>query len=1015
MARRSLILSRPVLACGVLLAAASAATAQLPTTELHSMFPPGGKVGTTFNVRTTGANQDDAWKLMFLHPGITAEIKKAAVNDEFLPEPLPQAGHFQVTIAGDVPPGLYEAWVVGRFGISNPKTFAVGTRDEWIDDGSNRQPASAKEIPVGYTINGQADANVVDYFAVTLKQGQRILVECLGQRIDSRINATLAISDEQGTELVRDLDTDGYDPLLDFTAPADGKYLIAVWDFYFDGGTDYFYRLHVHEDPRIDFVFPPAGTAGSSGQFTVYGRNLPQGKPAASVTVNGHTLEAITADIALPAETPRLDVVKYLEPQSVGLDAVPYTLPATRPVMVGIATSPITLESEPNNDFLAPQTLSVPCEVAGQFFPERDIDVYQFDARKGETFIIEVISHRLGLDTDPFLSIDRLTKDGAGKITVAAGVAQVDDSQNRNNLIGGVFDTSTDDPSYRFVAPEDATYRVIVTDQFGDSRNDARMVYRLAIRPEAPDYRLYAVPEDIKVANNNQIPFHSLVLRRGGTALLKVSAERLDGFSGDIALSAQDLPAGVSCAGGILTPQQTTVWLVFEAAEDAAEWAGPIRILGRAATDQEELQREARAGSIIWGTGNNQQTRPEYRVVRQLTLSVTSEMAPALVRVGETKMYETSLGGSLNLPIQLTRRNDFNEAVKLVASNVPNEVKPGDVDIAGDKSEGALTIAITNAKAVPGTYTFYLRSDTKVKYSRNPELVTRTEQQRDQLNEIANQLNEQVKTLTEQKDAAVKTATDAAANAKTTAEAKTAADKAVEQAAEALKQAEAKLAEARKAAEAHADDQAAQDAVAAAEKELTAAGEAKKSADEDAAKATQSASEAQTAQQSAEEAKTKAEQALKDSQDKAKRATDAKTALDKRVEEVKKANNPADVNIALVSTPIQLRIVSTPIKLAAAQAEVQVKKKDKAELLLQLERLYGFAEAVELTLEAPKDAAGLAAEKLSVAADQSEGRLQVTAAENTPVGKHAVVIRAKAQFNKVNVEATIPATIEVVE
>ena len=61
--------------------------------------------------------------------------------------------------------------------------------------------------------------------------------------------------------------------------------------------------------------------------------------------------------------------------------------------------------------------------------------------------------------------------------------------------IGSDFDASSDDPSYKFAVPEDGTYRLMVRDQFGDGRKDPSFVYRLAIRPPEPDFRLLAYPD----------------------------------------------------------------------------------------------------------------------------------------------------------------------------------------------------------------------------------------------------------------------------------------------------------------------------------------------------------------------------------------------------------------------------------------------------------------------------------------------------------------------------------------
>ena len=78
---------------------------------------------------TVGGNDlEDVDKLLFSHPGITATAKMSTPT-EFEKTPKPLAGQFTVTIAGDVPPGTYEAMVIGRFGMSNPRQFAVVRAD----------------------------------------------------------------------------------------------------------------------------------------------------------------------------------------------------------------------------------------------------------------------------------------------------------------------------------------------------------------------------------------------------------------------------------------------------------------------------------------------------------------------------------------------------------------------------------------------------------------------------------------------------------------------------------------------------------------------------------------------------------------------------------------------------------------------------------------------------------------------------------------------------------------------
>src|SRR5690606_6933415 len=137
----------------------------------------------------------------------------------------------------------------------------------------------------------------------------------------------------------------------------------------------------VHGSTRVDYVFPSAGLAGTNMQTTVYGRNLPGGRPTGHVRLDGVELEALDVNIELPADATTLSVGGYLEPNSSALDGIPFSMGPSAPVLVGIAQAPVIREAEPNNLPETAQVIPVPCEVAGQFFPSRDQDWFQFDMK----------------------------------------------------------------------------------------------------------------------------------------------------------------------------------------------------------------------------------------------------------------------------------------------------------------------------------------------------------------------------------------------------------------------------------------------------------------------------------------------------------------------------------------------------------------------------------------------------------------------------------------------------------
>src|SRR5204863_1331894 len=121
-----------------------------------------------------------------------------------------------------------------------------------------------------------------------------------------------------------------------------------------------------------------------------------------------------------------------------------------------------------------------------------------------------------------------------------SGMAQVDErpDRGRRNPAADDFDASIDDPAYKFVVPEDGTYRLLVRDQFGDGRKDPSFVYRLVIRTPQPDFRLLAYPSSPPPTQQQQIqtPLAAASIRRGGTVAFNLALQRRDEFDGEVAV-----------------------------------------------------------------------------------------------------------------------------------------------------------------------------------------------------------------------------------------------------------------------------------------------------------------------------------------------------------------------------------------------------------------------------------------------------------------------------------------------
>jgi hypothetical protein len=663
---------------------------ELPAIQLSTVFPPGGKAGSDVEVGITGAELEEVAAMRFSHPGITAKLK---------------ANRFVVTIAPDVPPGIYDARIVGLSGISNPRAFVVGDQPEIVKTKANNSPADAVELPVGAIFSGSVKAAANDYFKFTAKKGQRLLVECIAPEIDSRLSPVLAVLDSSGQEL--EVSRNG--GLLDFTAPADGSYLVRLSDLSFGGDPEHFYRISVTTAPHIDFILPLSGQPGVKSKFALYGRNLPGGSPANIVSADGKALEKLDVDIEPPAAGAYgSDGLTALA--SADVDGFSYRLNTpqglSNPVFISLCPAPVIAEQKPNETPDQSQKISPPCEIDGQFLPPEAAHWFVFDAKKGDVWWIEVLSSRLDVHTDPLLLVQR-----AGADAQEASAPEAKPVERR-------FHTGSNDPAYRLEAKEDGAWRVGVTDLFASTRPDPARVFRLSIHKESPDFHLAAFvePPPEKADDRIAIPNAPLV-RGGGTTAIRIEAFRHDNFGGDIELSAEGLPAGVTSKPTAIPAGKNEGWLLLTACEKPGSWAGTIRVIGQATVDGNELAREARGAAILWMVPDSRAVPAHARLTRDVVLAVSAkEAAPISVEPAEDKVWEAPVGGKLVIPLKVTRRGDFKGALKLKGFGAPGIEALAALDVAAGAGAATATIDLAAVKIPAGDHTIYFEGAAKGKF-----------------------------------------------------------------------------------------------------------------------------------------------------------------------------------------------------------------------------------------------------------------------------------------------------------
>jgi hypothetical protein len=696
----------------------------LPNPRLLTIIPPGGKVGTTVEVTFTGTDVEEPEALLFSHAGLKAEPilpppppkpdpKKPAPK----PTPPPAITKFRVTIAPGTPLGTHDVRLVNKWGVSNPRAFVVGDLAEVQEKEPNNDVEQAQRVELNTTVNGAITAPTdVDYYVFAGKKGQRVVVSCLSSSIDSRLHAALELYGPTGTgrKLASNRNYRGTDALLDARLPADGDYYVRVYQFtYTLGGPEYFYRLSITTAPWIDAIDPPMVEPGKPATLTVYGRNLPGAQPDRTARVGGRVLEKLTVTLTPPADPAareRLDYSGRVGPVGSELDGFEYRLRnaagASNPYFLAYARAPVVLANSANATPDTAQEIAVPCEIAGRILKKNQRAWFTFAAKKGEVLSIEIYSERLGAPTDIYC----LLYNAANK----QQLAELDDNPETLNPIK--FYTRNDDPPrFRFVAPADGKYQIMVSGRAAAAQAGPRHLYRVRITPEQPDFRLIVMPPADNRPDAARLPQY-------GHQFCTVLVWRLDGFNGPITLTAEGLPAGVTCPPVVLAPNMKQVQLVLEATPKAAPGVYPVTIKGNAMINGQVVGRTARPASITWPGQPGQGVPLISRLDRQFLISVRE---PAPYRVTATLDKAAVLQGEkANLTLKLARiQADFKGALQATAPDLPpnlltvNNNQP--INLAAGKND--ITIPVeAKPNLPPGTYTIVLRTAAQVPFNKDP-------------------------------------------------------------------------------------------------------------------------------------------------------------------------------------------------------------------------------------------------------------------------------------------------------
>lgn len=666
----------------------NAARADLPSPRFDRLTPLGAAAGSSVEVEIAGADVEDVTTLVFDRPGFKAEPRKDR--------------RFRVTIDADVPAGTYDVRLLGRFGVSNPRLFAVsrGLTDV-AEKEPNNEAATAQGIAVNSAVNGTSDGNGEDVFRFPAKKGQRVVIECQAGQLDSQMDATLAVNAAEGRLLASNSDYHGRDPLIDFVAPQDGEYLVSVHDLSFRGGHPY--RLIVSDRPQVENVFPRAVQAGRPAVLTVYGRNLGRGAKPSAWRVEDVPLDEYQETITAADDLLALGVYRFIEHpvcHSVLPTAATCTLTgfqfqprpngvAANGVPMLVVDTPVSVEMEPNDDANKAQTIPLPAVVSGRFDRPRDADWYEFEATDNGPYAFEVYCERIAGRADPYLVVT----DDKGK-----RVAELDDFGPRVNA----FDGHLRDPSGTITLTGKRRYRVLVQDRY--RRGGARFQYVLVVRKPKPDFYVAVIHPQNPGPNGTTV-------RRGGSSYLDVILHAKEGFNGPMTLSAEGLPPGLHARPTTIRDNRGV--FVFWADADKADWAGSVKLIATGKVGDTVLRREVRPYTRVWKEANLNSSRP----TRELVLAVR-DSAPFALHFTPDRV-EAKAGSKVEVKLHINRHwPDLKNTMTVAPLSFPGSIRTSNVEVPADKKEVVLTFQVQPGAPV-GEYTLGVSGQMQVPYSKD--------------------------------------------------------------------------------------------------------------------------------------------------------------------------------------------------------------------------------------------------------------------------------------------------------
>lgn len=655
--------------------------AQSPVHRLTAISQQVAQRGTTVALRVESADfAGDLETLRFSHPLIEATAVPGP-EVAFSQHRRPQPGHFSVTIAPQVPPGLYEVVAVGAFGVSNPLPFRVTEAPVQVLASAPREDQDPQPLTLGTWTQVTPSNEQHAHLAFDVPAGRRLEVKVLAEPLDSRAVARLQVFGPDQRLVVDAVARDGRDVSRTRSVEKPGRHTLLLSDFLFRGGPTM--KMVV----RVDAPEP-----GSEGDV-----------PFFDAWLHGNPLTPAGRSAGPVAALPQLRDPDWL------------TMPTPRgdETVTRVATG---------HDPASPHELVVPTTVEGVFRATGAAsEHYRIALQEGQKITAEVLSQRLGQLTDPrILIFDEPAADAA---LPTQPLAENDDLPRLGIPATPVVSR---DPRLDFTAPREGRYRIVVEDRMTTQLEPGDRGYLLRVTEMAPSVQVAGFLP-FEGTNPAQSRPAGTRLRPGMTQPIELLVDRRGGYNGAITVAPVQLPTGVTATPCRIEPGAATGLLVLQAGKDVAE-----EFLWLDLTAKPEGLADA-TPQPVWPLTIRWEPQPQRNVIdarlaTSLPIAIDDAGAPPL-RIAFPEPEEplsVKPGESVTLPIRVERTDRATQPVVVRGVGFPKGLSMPEVKLEKGSPEGQCVWKAA-ADAPVGELTLHLRAETTATFSGNAARVKTAE------------------------------------------------------------------------------------------------------------------------------------------------------------------------------------------------------------------------------------------------------------------------------------------------